>query len=430
MQPAQERRDEDLPQSPQEAQLQLILREFGGAVARGPANWRETGTHFLYREGYILVREEHASEARRLLPRVRSTDAPEVAPELEEPVVRGLRRLRLPEGMGALEACAVLRDGVVRDGTRIIRGLGAGVATPDHLVHISGDAYNCPATEPEPAPPGISPDPPPGSDRAAGEGVRVVVVDTGLDPSAAGSHLWMQGVTGDPDAAIQPPNLLPYAGHGTFIAGIVRSMAPRAEVVVRAIFGNQGAIFESDLVAALDRVLSDDSPDVISMSAGTYTFDATGLLSLTVFYENRLRHHKGVVLVVAAGNDGERRSFWPAAAPWAVSVGALAADWRSRAHFSNFGGWVDVYAPGENLVNAYPTGRYTYQEPPHAPGDTADFAGMASWSGTSFSTPVVSGMIAARMSRTGENGQDAAAALLKDAQSAAQPGVGAVVLPR
>jgi subtilisin family serine protease len=254
------------------------------------------------------------------------------------------------------------------------------------------------------------------------------VVDTGLDPDAASTHLWMRGVTGEPDPAIQPPSLLPYAGHGTFIAGLVRSVAPRAEVIVRAIFSQVGAIFESDLVVALDRVLHLDSPDVISMSAGTWTFDPTGLLGLEVFAENRLRHHKGIAVVVAAGNDGDRRYFWPAAAPWTVSVGALAADWRSRAHFSNFGGWVDVYAPGENLVNAYPTGTYAYQEPPHAPGK-ADFAGMASWSGTSFSTPLVAGLVAARMSRTGENGRDAAAALLKEAQARALPGVGAVLLP-
>ena len=125
---------------------------------------------------------------------------------------------------------------------------------------------------------------------------------------------------------------------------------------------------------------------------------------------------------------GIASSSFPAAPPDTLSVGALAEDLHNRAGFSNYGSWVDVYAPGENLVNSYLNGTYTCTEPPHE-NEVRQFRGMARWSGTSFATPLVAGLIGGRMSTTGENAKEAGAALKAYAQTRSTPGVGRALLP-
>jgi subtilisin family serine protease len=357
--------------------------------------------HHMHRDGVILVRDADLRRVADIIPG-----------DVEASLIYGvtLYRPRDPD----IEAVL----------TQIDRQLGLGVATPDHALHIT-PAGLCPATEPEevdlPPYPDVNSDP-----TSDGGGVFVSVVDTGFLQSLVARHPWLERVTGD-EERYRPPQIRPFEGHGTFVAGIVRCLAPAAEVRVEGFLTHGGTIFESEIVIQLDQALN-RVPDIISLSAGALTRHNLPPLSFEVFWENRLRHYKGTVLVTAAGNDHHRGPFWPAAFPWALSVGAL-DEHDERAPFTNYGSWVDVYAPGVGIINAFPDGIYIYQEPPHE-GEVHEFKqGMARWSGTSFSTPIVSGMIAARMSKTGQTARQAADALLAEARANARPRVGAIVKP-
>jgi subtilisin family serine protease len=401
------------------AQIELILAAFGREVEIYPEDWqkRPEGADYLYRTGVVLVRDEDVTRVIELFQGGRPAEGG----------IGGVTRLLLPEKVpgDAPEDRSVTQRFLKYADLR----LGRGVVTPEHLFYVTPSVSPCPATEPEEVPSGIAPDPMvpepfPSAGNPDGRGVKVVVLDVGW--SDAPAAYWLNGVTGDPENAFDGSGRIrPYAGHGTFIAGVMRAIARNVEIVVKSYFTSAGAIWEFDLAAALDEVL-DLAPDIISLSAGTRTRFDLPALGLDVFIQTRLNRVNGLTLVAAAGNEASRDYFWPAAFPETVGVGALAENGRDRASFSNFGSWVDVYAPGENLVNAFLTGDYECTEPPNT-GQLRSFAGMARWSGTSFATPLVAGLIAGRMSVTGENAKQAADALLALALTQSEPGVGPVL---
>jgi len=256
-------------------------------------------------------------------------------------------------------------------------------------------------------------------------------VDTGLTEDAAAGHLWLEGVRGAPEETYVKLDgqdvIAPYAGHGMFVAGGARCVAPGATVYVERAFTFVGAAYESSLLHSLEHALG-LNPDVLVLPFTTSTRGDLSPLTFDDLFERHVGDLKGLVMLAAIGNDRAQRLMWPAAYPEVISVGALAINGRERAVFSNYGRWVDVYAPGEDLINAFPVGTYVYREPPRA-GTSAQFDGMAIWGGTSFAVPIVAGLVAARMSVTGENARQAADSLLRFACSQAIRGVGAVLYP-
>jgi hypothetical protein len=66
-----------------------------------------------------------------------------------------------------------------------------------------------------------------------GARVRIFVADTGLVSGATATFPWLAGVQGDTDPrSTRDGVILPYGGHGTFVAGVPRCMAPDAQVYV------------------------------------------------------------------------------------------------------------------------------------------------------------------------------------------------------
>jgi subtilisin family serine protease len=325
---------------------------------------------------------------------------------------------------------------------------GFPAASPHHAFFMAPHGPLCPATEPEEV--GREDRVYPAMRReGSGEGSTVAVLDTGFVRSAAGHFHWLRGVSRwDPDRldrfdvthlTAEPDGFIdPYAGHGTFIAGVIGRIAPAADVHVRRLDIDLRTIFNGWPTYAADIVDELHLPDhirmalwqgrkVISVSAGGPTLDDQPPLSMLGI--RTLLERDEAVLVTAAGNESSAQPFWPAAFEWVTGVGALDAAGTGVAGYSNTGVNADVYAPGTDLVNAFACGRYECFQPPDA-GTVRNFHGLARWSGTSFATPVVAGLVAARMAAQAQTAPAALAALLTVAgTSHVVAGAGPTLMP-
>ncbi len=247
---------------------------------------------------------------------------------------------------------------------------------------------------------------------------EVVVLDTGLAGgeengqvnadnqrpallASAGSPGRISGVAEHPDIPIQsvagpmiPADgyLDPVAGHGTFIAGIIEQLAPGCTIRVEHVVEPLGDGQELDIVR---RILAEarrpsGPPDIISMSFGGPVWDHAPALRAAIAEA----HLKGIVLVASAGNDGVCVPQYPAAYDSVVAVGAVGPD--GPPEWTNYGDWVDACAPGVELVSSF-FASFDGAFPMMNATDIDRFTEWATWSGTSFSTPVVVAALAREM---------------------------------
>jgi subtilisin family serine protease len=221
-----------------------------------------------------------------------------------------------------------------------------------------------------------------------GRGVTVAVLDTGID----GGHPVLDGRTvdgydyiaddGDPAEERQGKDtdgngvLDQSYGHGTFVAGLVRLVAPEASIMPMRVLDSDG-VGNVVLIAQAMRDAADDGADVINLSFGTDSSRPSAVLERAI---DDVRED-GVAVVVSAGNRGSVLPLYPGNADGVLSVTCLDPDAATISGFANWGLWVDVAARGSQLVGPVPDG-------------------YAIWSGTSMAAPLVSGQLALIRART------------------------------
>ncbi len=213
--------------------------------------------------------------------------------------------------------------------------------------------------------------------------VRVGIMDTGIHLKHADLKDNIKGginVTGS-SSDYSDDN-----GHGTHVAGIVGGLnndigivgvMPKVDLYAVKVFNSAGEGSLSDIIRGLQWCIS-NKIKLVNMSFGSATDNAT-------FREVFMNAEKaGIIMVVAAGNDGNEHIMqYPAKYPETIAVASL-NEMNNISSFSSYGPEVDIIAPGEDILSTWNNGGYKKM------------------SGTSMAAPHVTGAIAQMLNYWGD----------------------------
>jgi len=295
---------------------------------------------------------------------------------------------------------------------------GVRVVTPDREVHVQGMATGGQIRSVYPK---VVRADDAWRNGVTGQGITVAVVDTGIAavPDLAGRIVQVTQGLGPPQPCKNLSGELDCDdayGHGTFVAGVIagngassggrwKGAAPAARVLSVKIAGANGAADVSNVLAAIQWVVSfkdDYGIRVLNLSLGT---DSTQTYRTDPFnYAVERAWDAGIAVVVAASNQGPDPGTIakPGDDPWVITVGAtddrgtrtlgddLLPDFTGRGATAADGlPKPDVVAPGAHIISL------------RAPGSTVDTTypwyvdgSYRRGSGTSMATGVVSGAVA------------------------------------
>lgn len=210
----------------------------------------------------------------------------------------------------------------------------------------------------------------------AGSGVKVAVLDTGIDLDHPDLQANIKGGvnTINPARSADDDN-----GHGTHVAGIIAGadntigilgVAPKAWLYAVKVLNKNGSGFTSDIIEGLQWSVG-NGIQVVNMSLGTSSDIQSMHDAITAAY------NAGIVLVASAGNSGpgDNTVLYPANYAEVIAVSATdsadaIASWSSR------GPDVELAAPGASIFSTYKGGGYrtlsgTSMAAPHVTGTAA-----------------------------------------------------------